>query len=138
MGPQAPRFLIERGRVTRRARQWITWTAIGIAVGGAIGVVIGWWLWPVTYTNTSPTALREDYRDEYVLMTATAYEVEGDRERARERLTLLDSEEPSAPVVGLARRLIERGGSEEDIARLARLAQALDATTPTLSSYLHR
>jgi hypothetical protein len=92
----------------------------------------------VTYTNTSPTALREDYRDEYVLMTATAYEVEGDRERARERLALLDSEEPSAPVVGLAQRLIEQGGSEEDIARLARLAQALDATTPTLRSYLHR
>ena len=124
--------------MTRRARQWITWTAIGIAVGGAIGVAIGWWLWPVTYTNTSPTALREDYRDEYVLMTATAYEVEGDRERARERLALLDSEEPSAPVVGLAQRLIEQGGSEEDIARLARLAQALDATTPTLRSYLHR
>jgi len=101
-------------------------------------VVIGWWLWPVTYTNTSPSALREDYHDEYVLMVATAYEVEGDREKARERLTLLDSEDPSAPVVRLAQRLIEQGGSEEDVARLARLAQSLDATTPALMPYLQR
>lgn len=101
-------------------------------------MVIGWRLWPVTYTNTSPTALREDYRDEYVLMIATAYEVEGDQKRARERLALLDSEEPSAPVVRLGQRLIEQGGSEEDIARLARLARALDATTPTLMPYLQR
>lgn len=101
-------------------------------------MAIGWWLWPVTYTNTSPSALREDYRDEYVLMVATAYEVDGDRGRARERLALLDSGEPSAPVVGLAQRLIAQGGSEEDIVRLARLAQALDATTPTLMPYLQR
>jgi len=124
--------------MTRRARQWITWTVIGIAAGGALGVAIGWWLWPVTYTNTSPSALREDYRDEYVLMVATAYEADRDRSRARERLALLDSEEPSAPVVGLAQRLIDQGGSERDIARLARLAQALDATTPTLMPYLQR
>lgn len=101
-------------------------------------MAIGWWLWPVTYTNTSPSALREDYRDEYVLMIATAYEVEGDGEKARERLALLDSDEPSAPVVGLAQRLIEQRGSEEDIVRLARLAQAFDATTPALMPYLQR
>jgi hypothetical protein len=120
----------------QRARQWIIWAVVGIAIGVVLGVAIGWWLWPVTYTNTSPTALREDYHDEYVLMVATAYEVEGDRDRARERLALLDPEEPSAPVVGLGQRLIEEGGSEEDIARLARLARALDATAPTLMSHL--
>ncbi|MEA3377485.1 MAG: hypothetical protein U9R72_14950 [Chloroflexota bacterium] len=117
-------------------RQWITRAVVGIAVGAALGVAIGWWLWPVTYTNTSPDVLREDYQDEYVLMTATAYEVEGDRERARERLALLDPEEPSAPVVGLAERLIEQGGSEEDIVRLARLAEALGVTSPALMPYL--
>ncbi|MFO7740988.1 MAG: hypothetical protein R6X31_01625 [Anaerolineae bacterium] len=117
-------------------RQWITRAVVGIAVGAALGVAIGWWLWPVTYTNTSPDVLREDYQDEYVLMTATAYEVEGDRERARERLALLDPEEPSAPVVGLAERLIAQGGSEEHIVRLARLAEALGVTSPALMPYL--
>ncbi|MFW6135468.1 MAG: hypothetical protein ACOC7N_01455 [Chloroflexota bacterium] len=118
------------------APQWITRAVMGIAVGAALGVAIGWWLWPVTYTNTSPDVLRDDYRDEYVLMIATAYEVEGDREQARERLALLDPEEPAVHVVGLAERLIEQGGSEEDIVRLARLAQALDVTAPALMPYL--
>jgi hypothetical protein len=109
---------------------------MGVAVGLALGVVIGWWLWPVTYTNTSPAALREDYRDDYILMTATAYEVQRDLEQARSRLERLNPEEPTAPVIDLAERLMAAGGSEAQIARLARLAQALGATDPALAPYL--
>jgi hypothetical protein len=111
---------------------------MGIAVGLALGVAIGWWLWPVTYTNTSPAALREDYRDDYILMTATAYEVGGDLEQARSRLERLNPEQPSAPVIDLAERLVGADGSEEEIARLARLAEALGATDPALAPYLER
>jgi len=108
---------------------------VGIAAGLALGLAIGW-LWPVRYTNTAPAALRQDYRDDYVVMVAATYEIEGDPDRARERLALLDAEEPAAPVVELAERLVEAGGSVDDIARLARLAWALKATTPTLVPYL--
>jgi len=113
------------------ARQWLTWALIGLAIGATVGVTIGWWLWPVAYTNTSPAALRDDYRDEYVLMIATAYEVEGDLEEARQRLAVLGPETPAAPVVELADRLGERGGSQVDITHLTRLASALEATEPT-------
>lgn len=109
--------------------------AIGAAVGLVLGLAIGW-LWPVQYTNTAPAMLRQDYHDDYVLMVATVYEVEGNLEQACERLELLDSQEPAAPVVELAERLVEAGGSAEDITRLARLAWALGAITPTLVPYL--
>ncbi len=121
---------------TGRPSKIVLQAIIGAAVGLALGFAIGWWLWPVEYTNTAPNVLRQDYRDDYVLMVATAYEVEGDPEQARERLRLLDPEHPAAPAVELAERLIEANGSAEDIARLVRLVGALGAVTPTLAPYL--
>ena len=100
----------------------------GVAVGLALGLVVGW-LWPVQYkyANTAPAVLRRDYHDDYVLMVAASYQVEGDLERARERLSLLNADDPAAPVVDLAGRLVESGGGGDDVARLAQLAWALKA-----------
>jgi len=122
--------------MSERAHKWVVLAVSGAVLGLVLGFAIGWWLWPVQYTNTAPSALRQDYRDDYVVMVAAAYEVEEDLEPARERLELLDSEEPAALVVELAERLIEAGGSTEDITRLARLAWALGANTSTLVPYL--
>jgi hypothetical protein len=122
--------------MVEQVRLWVGRAAISIAVGCALGLAIGWWIWPVTYTNTPPAALREDYRDDYILMTATAYEVEKDLGQARSRLERLNPEEPTAPVIDLAGRLTEAGGSKEEIARLARLCQALGVTDPALAPYL--
>jgi len=122
--------------MAERAPGWAAQAAIGFALGLALSIAIGWWLWPVTYTNTSPAALREDYHDDYVLMVAAGYQVERDLDRAQSRLELLNPDEPAAPAVELAEALIEEGGSEEDIARLAELARALGASDPTVMSYL--
>jgi len=122
--------------VREQAPGWMIQTAIAVTVGLALGFAVGWWLWPVQYTNTAPAVLRQDYRDDYVVMVATAYEVERDPEQAHERLKLLNPEEPAVSVTELAERLIEADGSTEDIARLARLARALGATIPTLAPYL--
>jgi len=122
--------------VNKRTKQWLLRAAVGAVVGLVLGFIIGWWLWPVQYTNTAPVVLRQDYRDDYIVMIATAYEVEEDLEQARERLKLLDPREPATLVVELAERLIEAGGDADDIARLARLAWALGATTSTLIPYL--
>ncbi len=119
-----------------RAQRWVMQATAGAVVGLAMGLAVGWWLWPVQYTNTAPAVLRQDYRDDYVVMVAAAYEVEGDLGQARERLILLDPEEPAAPVTELAERLVEASGSVQDITRLARLAWALGAITPTLTPYL--
>lgn len=120
----------------RRLPEWFMQAVIGVLVGLVLGFSIGWWLWPVQYTNTAPDVLRQDYHDDYVVMIAAAYEVERNLEQARERLRLLDPEEPSAPVIELAERLIEAGGSAEDVTRLARLARDLGTLIPALSPYL--
>jgi hypothetical protein len=109
---------------------------LGILVGLALGFAIGWWLWPVQYTNTSPGALRRDYRDDYILMVAAAYELgDGDVEQAQRRLGLLDAQEPTAPLVELITRLTEAGRSSADITRLINLAQALDVVPETLTPH---
>ncbi len=117
--------------------KWIAWAVLGLAVGLALGFAVGWWLWPLEYTNTAPDVLRQDYYDDYVLMTAVAYEIDGgDVEQARARLELLDPQDPAVPVIELAQRLIKAGGAAEDITRLARLAWALGSLPPTLTPYL--
>jgi hypothetical protein len=122
--------------MSERTPGWLLWAAVGVALGLALGVAVGWWLWPVTYTNTSPDALREDYHDDYVLMIAATYEVEQDLLEARSRLRSLDPDDPSAPVLALIEELIEAGGSEEDIRQLSHLAQALGVEDSTLTPYL--
>ncbi len=120
-----------------RLPKWITQIVLGVALGLALGFAIGWWFWPVEYTNTAPDVLRRDYRADYILMTATAYEVDGgDVEQAQRRLELLDPQDPAAPVIELAERLVAANGSAEDITLLARLAQAFDSLPPALTPYL--
>ena len=121
---------------SRRLPKWVIQAIAGVVAGLALGFAVGWWLWPVQYTNTAPDVLRQDYHDDYVVMIATAYEVEGNLDLARGRLQLLNPEDPSTPVVELAERLVEAGGSTEDVTRLARLASALGTLSPTLTPYL--
>ena len=102
--------------------------AIGLTVGLVLGIAIGWGFWPVEYTNTSPEALRQDYRDDYVVMVATAYAFDHDLVQARSRLEQLSPQSPAVAAVGLLERLVEANGSPADIARVAGLAQALGAT----------
>ncbi len=117
-------------------RRWLLQVVAGLIAGLGLGTAIGWLWWPVEYTNTAPAVLRQDYHDDYVVMVATVYEVDGDLERARERLALLDPQNPAAPVIELAERLVAVGGSREDTARLVRLAWAFRAITPALVPYL--
>lgn len=109
---------------------------VGLALGITMGLLVGWVLWPVQYTNTPPAQLRQDYRNDYILMVAAAYQVEGNADAALERLARLDPEQPTCPLVELTETLIAQNGRPGDISMLVRLAEALGATTPAMGPYL--
>lgn len=73
--------------------RWIRFI-IAILVGAALGLAYGWIISPVQYVDTSPDTLRIDYKTDFVLMTAEAYENERDLELALRRLALIGNTPP--------------------------------------------
>ena len=73
------------------------WIKIFIAmlIGIVLGLVYGWVLAPVQYTDVTPNILRKDYRADYVLMVAEANQKEQNPEIAARRLAILGSESPA-------------------------------------------
>ena len=74
---------------------------IALVLGITFGLVYGWVINPVQYTDITPDALRSDYRTDYVLMVAEAYQAEQDPALAARRLAVLGSD-PPAIIVGEA------------------------------------
>jgi len=77
-----------------RMPRWF-FTLIALALGISLGLVYGWVISPIQYTDVTPDALRIDYRTDYVLMVAEAYHAEQDPALAARRLALLGSQPPA-------------------------------------------
>jgi len=100
----------------------------GAMLGLAVGLLVGWVLWPTSYYNTTPESLRVgDIRDEYLVLVARDYAATGDVHQAHMRLgaQYWKKEDPVTALEELARL---RGGA--DGANLQALAQALRETPP--------
>ncbi len=109
----------------------------GLAVGVGLGLYIGWVAAPVQYVDTAPNSLRRAFKDDYVLMIATAYAGDNDLPAARAQLAGLGFMDPAAAVSAAAQRLAANGLPATDQQRLAALAQALGAPAlPTLTPTL--
>ena len=65
----------------------------GLAIGLALGLLIAWVIAPVEYTDTSPASMREEFKDQYRLAIASAYNATGNLERARARLALVGDQD---------------------------------------------
>lgn len=68
---------------------------LALLLGLVIGLFYGWRVAPVEYVDLAPNTLRADYRADYVLMTAEAYQKEGNLNLAARRLALLGSAHPA-------------------------------------------
>ena len=108
----------------------------GLLLGLALGLLVGWVLWPTGFANSTPEMLRSDFRDEYLLWAAQDFAVDEDLDAAQARLGV-EFWRDEAPVDAL-RDLAERLGGE-DGTRLTELASALEvAPVPTRPSTLER
>ena len=61
---------------------------ISFVVGLLIGlVVLGWWLWPVQWTDAAPSDLRPEYQETYLRMAIDSYTLNQDAAIAQQRIT---------------------------------------------------
>jgi len=103
---------------------------IAIAIGLAAGLVYGWVVSPVQYTNTSPDTLRVDYRTDYILMTAEVFSADHDVDAAARRLAKLGSTQPvQIATLGLQYAL-QNGYPPADLSVLRDLVDALQTWQP--------
>lgn len=114
--------------------------ALAVALGLGAGLLVAWVIAPVQYVDTEPRTLREDHRTAYIQLIAQAYAVDGNLERARARLALLDEGDAALAATAAAQRLAASGASAEAVQALSALAAdlgarpaatALAAATPT-------
>jgi hypothetical protein len=85
-------------------------------------LVIGWWLWPVQWTNTDPWQLRTKYQRTFVSLVAEDYWQTRDISRAREALAGWDAES----LAKLLATMENQSSSPEEQQHLAALAEALE------------
>ena len=103
---------------------------IAIAVGLAAGLVYGWAVSPVRYTNTSPDTLRVDYRTDYILMTAEVFAADHDADAAARRLGMLGSTPPVQTATQGLQYALESGFAPADLSALRDLVDALQTWQP--------
>lgn len=108
----------------------------GLLIGLVASLYYAWEIAPVQYLDSTPQALREEHGQDYLVLIAQTYSVEGDIGRAHVRLGALVLDNPADFVSGRAQWMIASGFNTADIRAMAALARALGAANPTLEPYL--
>lgn len=98
---------------------------LALLAGLGLGLLIAWVIAPVEYLDAAPASLRADYKDQYRLMVASAYAANGNLERARSRLTLLEDPDSVQALTAQAQRALAAGQPWESVRLLAVLASDL-------------
>ena len=97
----------------------------GLILGVALGLGYAWMIDPVEYVDAPPSALRQDYKEQYRTLIAVAYLYNGDLGRAVSRLETLRDEDITRAVAMQAQQALAEGRPESEVQALGRLAVAL-------------
>src|SRR5512139_109594 len=114
----------------------ILFTLIALIAGIGLGLVVGWYVWPVTYTESAPMRMRQDWKDEAIWMAAQAFAYDRDLEAAQARLRPLGADDLGTLVLERTEKAISQNLPTQHIASLARLAAALGARSERTNPYL--
>jgi hypothetical protein len=101
----------------------------GLVIGLVLGVLYSWVISPVKYVDTDPSSLAPAFKDEYRQVIALAYHANGNLERARERLSLIDTGDVVQALAAQAQRMVAENQPPEDTRMLAVLAADLGAVS---------
>ena len=114
------------GHFSMSVTRWIL-IILALLAGIAIGIVYGWYIDPVDYFDLTPDTLRADYKADYVLMTAEAYQAEQDPGLAARRLAIFGTKSPSAIAADGLAYARSNGFSDTEIVLIQELVTALQA-----------
>jgi hypothetical protein len=103
----------------------ILFTIIGLILGLLAGLLYSWVINPLEYTDTAPASLRQDFKDDYLSLLASAYSATGDLNRARARMSLLGLSAAPEELSRLAQSRLASGRPESEARALAQLAAVL-------------
>jgi hypothetical protein len=114
----------KRGRFSKLiSRSRVYFLVLAFAVGVLLGwLVIGWWLWPVQWSNSQPWQLSPQHQRTFVHLLAEDYWQTSDISQAREALAGWDEED----LARLLSTMQNQASSSEERQHLAALAEALE------------
>jgi hypothetical protein len=114
-------------------RSTLLYIILGLSAGVGLGLLYSWQISPVTYVDANPAILRADFKDQYRMAIAAAYASTHDLPRARARLELLGSTDPTGELSAQAQRMLAAGESVDNVQLLAQLATDLQQGYASLS-----
>ncbi len=83
--------------IREQSRNPIVVGIAGFVIGALFGlVVLGWWIWPVQWTDATPAELSMTWQEEFLHMTIVQYGVDGDVAQAQANYAALGDAGPEA------------------------------------------
>ena len=120
----------------KKPMAWFVAIAAGGLAGVALGLLVGWVLWPPQYVDAEPALLNPDQKTLYIELIGLAYAQERNLNVARARLRALQDPDIVGRIEMLAVELLTAGTEPATGRALAMLAQALGANSLPLADYL--
>ncbi len=114
----------------------LVWIGIGLLLGAALGLFLGWVAWPAEFEEANPAFLEEQYQRDYTVMIASTYALDGDLAAARRRLNSLGKDDTNAWLLDQVVAHILENENETEIRQLVRLAADLGLSSPAMAPYL--
>jgi hypothetical protein len=105
---------------------------MAVLLGAFAGLFYGWVVNPVEYVDIAPESLRMDYKTDYVLMIAEAYQVDNDLGITVRRLALLGSSAPTDIVANALNYALQHDYAPQDLSLFQSLGEALLTWNPNM------
>ena len=118
-------------------RRWIRSLILGLAIGGILGLYLGWAQFPLQSYRGDLTELAQSFRDDYAVMIAAGFVADGDGKGALDRLNHLHVDDIPRYIQRLTERVIASSARDvRDIRLLVALARGMGRLTPPMEPFL--